>query len=84
MIMPVSNQLILCPACSWKPDGGAYWRCSCGNVWDTFSTYGKCPECSKVHLNTECIACQKTSPHHDWYVEPIDLPETVVKESTKV
>jgi hypothetical protein len=23
---------------------------------------------------TQCIACQETSPHHDWYIDPIDLP----------
>jgi hypothetical protein len=27
---------IACPKCDWRPDGGAYWVCTCRHVWDTF------------------------------------------------
>ncbi|MAT40349.1 MAG: hypothetical protein CL946_12175 [Ectothiorhodospiraceae bacterium] len=73
--MPISDELILCPKCHWQPDGGAYWECECTNVWDTFSSFGKCPKCGKIHRYTQCIACKRTSPHHDWYVDPpVKLP----------
>ena len=62
---------IRCPKCHWEPDGKPYWKCSCGHVWDTFSTGGRCPSCTKVWEETECIpnagGCNKTSPHLDWY-----------------
>ncbi len=82
--MPDPLHLILCPVCSWKPDGGEYWECSCGNIWDTFQTYGKCPACGKVHLTTQCIACGQTSPHHEWYIDPIELPEEREKAFSRV
>jgi hypothetical protein len=82
--MTASTQLILCPKCAWKPDGGAYWRCQCGNVWDTFSSFGKCTKCDKVHLTTQCIACGEVSPHHDWYVDPIEIPSVSEKNTSKV
>ncbi len=53
---------IACPKCEWKPDGGAYWQCSCGNVWNTFDTAGRCPNCPKHHGG-----CGKWSKHLDWY-----------------
>ncbi len=64
---------ILCPKCDWKPDGGKYWRCTCGNVWNTFETAGKCPQCNKIWDETACPGpgfpggCGKWSPHIDWY-----------------
>ena len=63
---------ISCPKCNWNPDGGAYWVCDCNFVWNTFSTFGKCPNCSKIHKNTQCpsgdcLGCGKWSDHLDWY-----------------
>ena len=62
---------IRCPKCNWEPDGKPYWQCTCGNVWDTFSTGGRCPSCTKVWKETQCIldagGCNKMSPHLDWY-----------------
>jgi len=62
---------IRCPKCDWEPDGKPYWQCTCGHVWDTFSTGGRCPSCAKVWEDTDCIShaggCGKTSPHLDWY-----------------
>ncbi len=73
---------IACPNCRWKPDGNAHWECSCGYIWDTFSTAGRCPACAKVWQETACPGnfllgiripfndpggCGKWSPHLDWY-----------------
>lgn len=64
---------IKCPKCNWAPDGGAYWKCSCGHVWNTFATAGKCPACGIVWTFTQCPSsrrlggCSKISPHIDWY-----------------
>ena len=69
------NEKILCPKCSWKPDGGKHWQCSCLHVWNTFETAGNCPKCSKTWEDTQCPGpgypggCGKWSPHLDWYVE---------------
>ncbi|MCP3927703.1 MAG: hypothetical protein GY705_01215 [Bacteroidetes bacterium] len=65
------NVKIECPKCGWEPDGGAYWGCICGNVWNTFDTAGRCPSCGKQYKNTQCISyrggCNLFSPHMDWY-----------------
>ncbi len=62
---------ICCPKCSWEPDGGDHWECSCGFCWDTFSTGGRCPACKIVWEKTQCIedagGCNAWSPHLDWY-----------------
>jgi len=63
---------IRCPKCKWEPDGKPYWRCSCGFLWDTFSTAGRCPQCHKIWKDTQCVSptlggCLEWSPHLDWY-----------------
>jgi hypothetical protein len=65
---------IECPKCEWLPDGKAHWRCSCGHVWNTFDTKGKCPNCNKQWETTYCPGCGHTSPHKDWYIDP-NLPK---------
>ncbi|HAI75285.1 MAG TPA: hypothetical protein DCM08_03485 [Microscillaceae bacterium] len=76
-----SEEKIACPHCQWEPDGGQYWRCDCGFVWDTFSTGAICPACQKRHKYTMCPTCSKVSLHIDWYHNPIDLEiETLLEE----
>ncbi len=76
---------IACPKCEWKPDGGEYWQCTCGHVWDTFKTAAKCPQCKKQWNYTQCIAwrggCNQQSPHIDWYR---NLDEILEEELTSV
>lgn len=71
----MNNVEIKCPCCGWKPDGGAYWSCTCGHVWNTFDTYGVCPSCQKKWKDTQCPedSCNQWSKHEDWYVVPIDF-----------
>jgi RNA polymerase subunit RPABC4/transcription elongation factor Spt4 len=64
-----AEEKIMCPKCEWKPDGGKYWKCKCGEAWNTFETYGKCPSCSIVYRDTQCPVCSKWSPHAEWYVD---------------
>jgi hypothetical protein len=69
---------IECPACHWKPDGGSYWQCNCGHVWNTFETMAKCPACKKQWKVTQCPSesssgCGRFHPHEDWYIIPIDF-----------
>lgn len=73
--------LILCPKCSYKPKSQDRWLCTCGHVWNTFDTAGKCPACDYQWQHTQCpsLSCNKWSPHKDWYVIDID---DEVKEST--
>lgn len=64
---------ICCPKCSWKPDGGAHWACTCGHVWNTFDTAGQCPACAVQWEVTQCIThaggCGRMSAHLAWYKE---------------
>lgn len=80
---------IQCPKCKWKPDGGAYWECSCGHVWNTFETAGRCPKCNTRWEDTQCPGskpiygpgCGKFSKHIDWYK---GLEEATVLEAEKI
>lgn len=72
---------IACPKCNWEPDGGAYWVCTCGCVWNTFDTAAQCPNCHKQWTHTACIphrgGCTSMPPHVDWYR---NLDDWVVEE----
>jgi hypothetical protein len=81
---------IECPVCSWKPDGGKYWSCDCGNVWNTFDTAGRCPTCKILWEMTQCPGpsypggCGRFSPHLKWYkdfiVKDIEQLEKLIKQ----
>jgi hypothetical protein len=72
---------IRCPKCNWEPDGGPYWQCSCGFKWNTFDTAGKCPNCLKVWVVTQCPPCGKWSKHIAWYR---NLDDEMRKEIEKI
>jgi hypothetical protein len=70
---------IRCPLCGWRPLASSRWSCSCigtpepyfescGTVWNTFSTGGRCPGCSHQWQWTTCLRCHEPSLHIDWYV----------------
>lgn len=67
---PPSGIVVKCPVCFWEPDGGSHWKCSCGNVWNTFDTKALCKKCGTQWQDTWCPACGKASPHSDWYKTP--------------
>jgi len=69
---------IRCPLCFWQPLGSSRWCCSCigtpeppfdscGTVWNTFETRGRCPGCGHQWQWTTCLRCAAASPHEDWY-----------------
>jgi hypothetical protein len=64
--------IIYCPKCEWHPRGEDLWQCvpSCGTVWNTFLTGGHCPGCGHQWHDTQCLACDRFSPHKDWYHHP--------------
>ena len=73
---------IRCPLCTWRPSPSSRWFCnwigtpepffqSCGTVWNTFATRGRCPGCSHQWQWTTCLRCGQSSLHEDWY-EPED------------
>ncbi|MFT3946624.1 MAG: hypothetical protein QM763_06585 [Agriterribacter sp.] len=83
----MENIHIRCPKCSWKPDGGAHWQCTCGTIWDTFSTGARCPGCGRVWEYTQCVdrlmgGCSQTSPHLNWY-EGLDDAINQLKQALK-
>jgi len=81
----MSDVRIACPKCDWEPDGGKYWRCTCGTVWDTFETAARCPNCGKQWEETQCIGwrggCDELSQHIDWYH---GLDEWLKEELSKI
>ena len=81
--MKNEKEKIECPLCKWEPDGKPYWVCSkCETQWNTFSTGGVCPSpsCMHKHKDTQCISCQKHSPHIDWYKGLDKSLEQLLKE----
>jgi hypothetical protein len=69
---------IRCPRCGWQPSAHSRWCCdclftpepvfdSCGTVWNTFATRGRCPGCSHQWQWTTCLSCHQASLHRDWY-----------------
>ncbi|PHN06186.1 hypothetical protein [Flavilitoribacter nigricans] len=76
---------IACPKCDWEPDGKPYWSCTCGHVWNTFDTGGRCPACKKQWEWTQCVVhaggCLAMSPHLDWYR---GLDEWLEEEISKI
>jgi hypothetical protein len=76
---------IACPHCEWEPEAHSRWICEkCPTLWNTFDTYGKCPSCGHVHRYTQCLRCQKISPHHKWYKDLGDVDISELKETEKV
>lgn len=58
---------IRCPRCRWQPRRDSRWVCTCGFGWNTFDTHGECPGCQHQWTVTQCLACERFSPHEDWY-----------------
>ena len=76
---------IRCPLCAWQPEPSSRWSCqcrdtpepafaSCGTIWNTFATRGRCPGCAHQWRWTSCLACGEFSPHDDWYEQDISRP----------
>jgi len=86
--MEIKGITIKCPQCNWQPDGKKHWICSCGHVWNTFSTAGNCPSCKKVWEHTQCPGpgypggCGVFSKHEDWYIIPINFDKLFEKANT--
>ena len=69
---------IRCPVCLWQPSPSSRWTCachntpeppfnSCGAVWNTFETRGRCPGCGHQWIWTTCLSCAVASRHEEWY-----------------
>lgn len=76
-------QKIRCPHCRWQPDASSRWFCSdcdapeffynsCGAMWNTFETRGKCPGCNHQWRWTSCLRCGGWARHEDWYATKKD------------
>jgi hypothetical protein len=76
----MSDLKIECPKCSWEPAPHSQWKCSCGSIWNTFDTGGRCPKCSKQWEFTQCLSCQEWSLHLDWYKNLDDQYEEAISE----
>ncbi|HVO29527.1 MAG TPA: zf-TFIIB domain-containing protein, partial [bacterium] len=59
-----------CPKCEEPATTWDRWSCSCGWVWDAFTTHGVCPKCQRHWDRTRCPRCGESTPHEDWYVHP--------------
>lgn len=58
---------IRCPLCAWQPRRDDEWMCTCGAIWNTFETRGRCPECAKQWEWTQCLRCDEFSLHERWH-----------------
>jgi Zn-dependent protease len=56
-----------CPQCKAPPPVGEFWRCACGQMFDTFATRGRCPRCARAFQFTACNSCNQMSPHPAFY-----------------
>lgn len=74
----VASYRIRCPICFWHPDANSRWCCSaegtpeppfpsCGTIWNTFATRGRCPGCQHQWQWTSCLLCGEASLHEAWY-----------------
>lgn len=68
-----SNLVVQCPDCEWSPDGDKHWGCTCGHLWNTFETKGKCPKCKTQWEETRCPGCASLTPHKAWYKTPEEI-----------
>jgi hypothetical protein len=71
-------RVVRCPQCGWQPAASSRWCCdsvdgpeppfdSCGTIWNTFATSGRCPGCAHQWRWTSCLRCQQWSLHEEWY-----------------
>jgi Zn-finger nucleic acid-binding protein len=58
-----------CPKCHAAATRWDRWSCTCGMVWDAFTTQGVCPKCDQRWDNTRCPRCGHSSPHAAWYAK---------------
>jgi Zn-dependent protease len=56
-----------CPQCGGAQPIGAFWRCTCGQLFDTFATRAQCPFCKRVYRDTACNDCSQMHPHQAFY-----------------
>jgi Zn-dependent protease len=75
-----------CPSCHSSPPIGEYWKCNrCGQAFDSFATWAKCPRCSTQFPTVTCIDCGRQSPMNTWTGYPgsssPQMPQTI--ESTE-
>ena len=71
---------IKCPKCKWEPRADDLWICDCEHEWHTFDTAGRCPNCSKVWVETQCRECAEWSLHLDWYNGLDDSVKDLLKQ----
>jgi Zn-dependent protease len=61
------RQGVACPRCAAHPPIGEFWRCACGQMFDTFAGEGRCPKCSRTFEVTGCVECNQPSRHAAFY-----------------
>src|SRR5271165_1166541 len=56
-----------CPSCKAAPPVGQYWKCGqCGQPFDTFENWAKCPHCGMQFAQTRCLECGQQNPVSQW------------------
>ena len=71
---PVRRPQLRCPSCGQAAPIGNFWRCTCGQPFDTFATGGLCPRCGTQHYVTACPDCRQPSPLAAWYGQSGSFP----------
>lgn len=71
---PTRRAQMRCPSCGLAAPMGNYWRCTCGQPFDTFETGGVCPHCGTQHYITACPDCHQVTPLAAWYGQMGQFP----------
>lgn len=60
-----------CPTCHKAPPAVPVWACeNCGNRFDAFATYGRCPHCQTARRLVSCLNCGTDHPIDRWDTNP--------------
>jgi len=64
-----------CPNCKAAPPVGEYWKCGqCGQPFDTFENWAKCPHCGMQFAQTRCLECGQQNPVSQWGTATVEAP----------
>ncbi len=67
-----------CPCCKTAPPIGDFWRCRCGQRFDTFRTQATCPYCGTRFPTTTCTDCRRQYPFEQWIVPGMAAHEKAI------
>ncbi|MGB8356475.1 MAG: M50 family metallopeptidase [Chthoniobacteraceae bacterium] len=62
------HEAFACPECGEAPFQADKWKCTCGTLFDPFTTGMVCPQCQKTDKEVQCLSCRNVSEFEKWKV----------------